>query len=770
MAFPDRVPRAVLVAFITVAACFAVLVASGSGSLESVSFRLIYDGMAVAVLVPWLALATVRPAWRPASRLMHAIAACLAAFVISSATSRYPRLSFEMLGYAVLIAELYLLLVAMMRRPFLRHQFERLALALCCVVCLLYLLEAIGLWQQWWSLVGGLTLPPVRPASIGLTYGSPNPVATVLLMLGTFGIGSIARHGRGGVGLAVVLVPLMAVAVLVSGSRGAWLGAAAGLAAMCAAAVVAFEPLRRRIRALAGSRWGGPAVVLLVMVMAGAIGAAAISGRLTTEGASYRAAFAAASLRMFEASPLVGVGPGTWQVLRELFTVSPEIDYYVPHAHDIYLMTFAEFGLVGVVAALTVFASIGQLVVRALRSGEWTVRLVGLAAVFTIVLFAAQQLVDVLVNVPGIMVAAALPIAWLDAAQLGDVARAGHAQTGPRAGRWQRMSAPLRRAAPAGAAAITCLIAIGLILIESVAVVADRSVAAAESGDWHRAAALAAQAASRDPGLNVYWYDLGAAAANSGEWQQADVALTRSATTDDFTYAWLDLAAVRWQLGDTAGARQALGRAERLGWQRAPLAFAAGWLRQQLGDERLATADYTSALVAAPLLAGDPYWSSTVATRSLWPSILASARQRLAGDAALQLDLSAGLDDAATAIAAQMARSDPRLYALVVPGWNGDPGALTKLVALAEDRPLDVVLATWTQVIALHRGDPAIARRFDVWLTITAGATSIPHVTFGKPQPVHTDDIDRYGSLYRRPVPQELVVNILPQLTWQSQP
>ncbi len=763
MTFPRRLANVALVVFVTFGAAFAVLLYPGSGSLELVHIRLVYDGVAITILLLWLGLAAIRPDWRPSSRLAPAVVACLAAFAISTATSRFPRLSVEMLGYAVLIAELYLLLVAMMRHAVLQRQFENLAVVLCGLTCVLFLVQAVGEWQQWWSLIGRLALPPLRPNYIGLRYGSPNPVATVALMLGAFGVASIARRGRAALAPVLVLLLLVGAAVLVSGTRGAWLGAGAGLVVLAAAGIWAFEPLRGRMRALGGSRRGVVVAVVVVALVGGAAEVASLTGRLNTGGADLRTAFAAASLKMFGASPLVGVGPGTWQVLRAAFTVPTDIDYYIPHAHDIYVMTLAEFGATGVMAALVVFACVGVLVARALRSRDQPTQLVGLAAVFVIVVFAAQQTVDVLVDVPGIMVATALPIAWLDAAELND--RGTTAAARP----WRRMPSAALRVVPIGAAAVTCLIAVGLILIESVAPTADNSVVAADKRDWHTAALLAAQAASRDPDLNVYWYNLGVSAANIGNLRQADAALTRSATTDDFTYAWLDLAAVRWKLDDTAGARQALDRAERLGWQRTPLAFAAGWLRQQLGDAHLAIADYADALAAAPLLAADPYWSSTAALRAMWPTIVGDASARAGGDAVLQLDLSAGLGDAGTAMAAQLAPADPRLYPLVIPAWNGDPAARAQIQALAESRPLDAAPAEWCQIIAMRRADTAVAQRFASWIAIAGGAVStVPHVTFGVAEPVPEVGDDSYASLYRRPVPQELVVSILPQLVWED--
>ena len=49
--------------------------------------------------------------------------------------------------------------------------------------------------------------------------------------------------------------------------------------------------------------------------------------------------------------PLTGQGPGSWAPDRIAFTDASEIDYYIPHAHNVPAQTLAEFGLVGVVAA-----------------------------------------------------------------------------------------------------------------------------------------------------------------------------------------------------------------------------------------------------------------------------------------------------------------------------------------------------------------------------------------------------------------------------------
>jgi hypothetical protein len=132
--------------------------------------------------------------------------------------------------------------------------------------------------------------------------------------------------------------------------------------------------------------------------------------------------------------------------------------------------------------------------------------------------------------------------------------------------------------------------------------------------------------------------------------------------------------------------------------------------------------------------------------------------------------LFSGQTDAAATLAGDLAASDSRLYPLLVPAWGGDATARARLVALAESRPLDIATASWCQLIAIHVGDGASALRFSAWLGVLNVGAPVARVVFGAPLQVPNDGIDRYGSLYRRPVPAELVVGILPQLAWRAQP
>ena len=762
--FPERLATAGLVVATTAGATFAVLV-GGFGLLE---FRLVFDTAAAVALVGWLTLAALHRSPLPSSRLTPAILACLTAFAVSTITSRAPRLSLEMFGYAVLLAEIYLLLVALMRRTRLRAHFARLALALCGIVCLLYLLQVFSAWREWWGLIGRLAVPPLRPAYLGLTLGSPNPLAALVLLLLVFGLFAADLRGRVSRVAAATVVLLVAAVVLLTASRGAWLGAAVGGAITGLAAITLIPGARGLAASLARSRTGLAGAAVLLLFLAAAAALVARSGRLVLDDPG-RDAFAAASLRMFQSSPLTGVGPGTWQVLREGYTLPGQYDAYVPHAHSIYWQTLAEFGLLGVVAGALVAISLALMILRALRSGDPSRRRVALAALFGVVLLAAHQVVDMFMNVPAILLAIALPLAWLDAVAPNDAD----------ARRWvgrPRLVVPgwvRQRALPLAMAVITCAMVVGLLRMEGVTGVAVRAVAAADSGDWADAAKLAGQAAAADPDLTGYQFTLGIAAANAGDLPVAETALARSAAADDSTFAWLDLDAVRWRLGDVNGTRLALSGAERLGLGRPKVALAAGWLRQQLGDRQEALDDYVATLAGAPTLAGDPFWSPAAAAGEIWPSVWAAAQAALGGRALLVLDLTAGRPDLATPVAAGLAQGDPALYSLVIAAWDGDADAWAALEALAAAHPLDADVVGWCELVAGQRHDQAAIGRYGRWAELNDSPASLPafaRVTTGLAPTASPSVFDDYALLYRRPVPPDQIVGILPQLAWQAEP
>ncbi len=114
--------RARMLAWVGLALLAAYLVFIGGGwlGIYTSGLRITTVAVAAVVLGTWAFVAWRRPEWRPRSVLLPPIVACLGSMAISTVFSRVPRVSLEYLGYAVLLAALYLLLVRLMAQPFFR--------------------------------------------------------------------------------------------------------------------------------------------------------------------------------------------------------------------------------------------------------------------------------------------------------------------------------------------------------------------------------------------------------------------------------------------------------------------------------------------------------------------------------------------------------------------------------------------------------------------------------------------------------------------------
>jgi tetratricopeptide (TPR) repeat protein len=299
-------------------------------------------------------------------------------------------------------------------------------------------------------------------------------------------------------------------------------------------------------------------------------------------------------------------------------------------------------------------------------------------------------------------------------------------------------------------------------------------VAAADAGDWAQAVSLSTDAVRADPDLTAYHFQLGVAAANAGNLELAAASLTKCATADDYPYAWLNLAAVRWKLGDAAGAKEALDRAERLGLQRVPIAVAAGWLRQQFGDTDAAIERYAGAVRLAPTLADDPFWRSSDAPPGGIEPILERAVETASPETGFLIAMILGRFDRAQDAIVRRTVSDPELFKTILAAWQGNTAESERLQATAADRPLDITVVSWARLVASHRGDLAAVDRYGTWLSILGsfegGAPPIARIVLDAPYPLPATLLDRYGSLYRRRVPAGQVVGILPQVVLKNEP
>jgi putative inorganic carbon (HCO3(-)) transporter len=200
------------------------------------------------------------------------------------------------------------------------------------------------------------------------TFGQPNPFAGYLEMVLPIALG-LAFWQRPWIGrpsrltlLALVATGVIGAGLLMSLSRGAWLGVAVGLVALFWAQV------RRGGLIVAG----GAALVVAVLVLDSVqLVPTAVSARLA-QVVQYFGLFDAsrvvptpqnwaivermahwqAAWNMYMARPILGVGPGHYALAYPEFRVNDFWIYPLGHAHNIYLNVMAETGFLGILAYL----------------------------------------------------------------------------------------------------------------------------------------------------------------------------------------------------------------------------------------------------------------------------------------------------------------------------------------------------------------------------------------------------------------------------------
>lgn len=208
---------------------------------------------------------------------------------------------------------------------------------------------------------------------------------------------NIVRNPLVSVGGSVAALLLAALAA--SFSRGGWVGALGGGAAMLLALVDGLgPPLRRRV--VRGVAIAAVAVVLLIIAGGGGLLPAAVSSRVESITRSIRLfdvrtvmitpdnfavvermAHIQAGWQMFVRNPLTGVGAGNFTRAYES-QLGGSIQPYAlhpwytsqGHAHNYYLHSAAEMGLLGLLSYLTLLGLVCRqalVTLRTLHAGPW---------------------------------------------------------------------------------------------------------------------------------------------------------------------------------------------------------------------------------------------------------------------------------------------------------------------------------------------------------------------------------------------------------------
>ena len=405
---------------------------------------------------------------------------------------------------------------------------------------------------------------------------------------------------------------------------------------------------------------------------------------------------------------MLGQGPGTWPMRRIEYTVPPEIDYYIPHAHSLYFQTLAELGIVGVVVGLVVLAVLGRLIWRGITDDDSTRRRFGWAALFSTAYFGAHQLLDFYPNMPAFLFAFAFPIAWLDA-------------TDPRPMFGVPESRVLRWIAVATAVVLVTASIGWVIVSERSGSLNLQVVELANQDRWDDALPLARHRWSKQIQQCRHINSRSGSQRAAGDPVRSEEAMYQAAIADDMPLSWLNSSAkLRLDRDDQAGAVDALDRALRLGSQQPAVAVNAALMWDQLGDPG-ARANYSRQRSRCCLPSPATPSGRGASAAAMMHDAKAIASRR---DPALALSLALNSDDleAAANLSRTLGTPQDREFAdLRHPGMVRRTRKHRRALPVAQERPLDAAVVGWATRLAVRQGDTDLAERYRHWAVIIEG-------------------------------------------------
>jgi hypothetical protein len=495
----------------------------------------------------------------------------------------------------------------------------------------------------------------------------------------------------------------------------------------------------------------GASLAIVVGVIALAVFAPSIARRVGESGEQTRTQYAIAAMRMFASEPFVGTGPGTWVIQRAAQTEVDEPDFVIPHAHNLELQTLAELGLTGAAAGGVVLASLGRLLRSAMRDPDPLRRRLGWVCFLALVYLGFHQLLDFYANMPAVLFAASVPVAFLDA-------------TSPRKATGSKgTTAITRRLASITMPIVVIAVSVGLLVNEVPASSSQQAVELADRGDWAAADAKARAAADVDPQIGSYSMVAGLTSVRAGDHLAAAGYFRSVAIATDLPEAWLDLAAEQLALGHQREAVTSLERAFRLGQQRPGVSMSVGALALRAGDNHLAVDGFTSLLARQPTAAADPWWSEQPERLAARDAAIARIHAAASGSVRWRVAMAMGESAVAHAIAAT--DQDAAFNALVIDAWDESKPAVEELAAECYASPMNPTrLTLCANVAARLRQQPWVDEMRDLLEVLQPDLSNGAGVIAIVDTPTVSDrlagpTVPFWGVFtYRRPVPRNLIV------------
>ncbi len=504
--------------------------------------------LVTALLGCWLLLRLARRRGLPPTPLNPLLYLGVFVWFASAFASSDPRMALESLWLPLTNVLLFFVMVDLLQSGseglLIDTQF-----LLAALVVVLAGVQLGSWWFGWgfatprlgWASVLGADLPlPLTPPRLFVPLGVSTWLAAytapLAVLAGAWGFSSRKRGTRNGfLFFAALLIAIM----LLTSSRGGWISLGAGAAVFAGLQLLRDARLRQRVR-----RYAIPLLLVIMVLLAVAafvlLHLSADPGH--SSGDILRFDLWRAALAITRDHPILGVGVGEFGHVYRDYRDPAYFDNRHSTAHNFYLNTLAETGVVGALVALALGALLLRAWWRNWNAAETPARRVRLSGAFAaLVGFGAQSFFDTFTSLPLALLALLL---------------AAYCVTPPRS----TLEPPLRGSRPAAAVALVLLLAFGAGLLRS-----DQAQAAFIASVNSGSLEAAQQANALDPGLRLYdlqiAYLQGQGSEGAAAVAQYQQALELEPTWDT---GWINLAALYQRQGETAPALAALQQADRI--------------------------------------------------------------------------------------------------------------------------------------------------------------------------------------------------------------
>jgi O-antigen ligase/Tfp pilus assembly protein PilF len=601
-------------------------------AVETFRATIVLHAVTGVVLVLYVSSLIARRRLSGGSPLDLPIMTMLAVLLVTTSTSLNWRVSLEVTLTMLMGMGVYYVLSD---RDLLRRWQLELALMLAVLAAALRGLWIVGGdyldWLRFSHAVNGSygIFPPTVP-KLHDVGDHPNLLGAILAMSLPFFAAMLFRRVPAAFrALAALGGAAVTIALFLSLTRSAWLGAAVGLgvSGMLWLALteqggkvfhsINFDTVRGRLAL------GGATIALALAIVAVAVAARSVNARpiwLFRESGSPRQDVIDAGASMFKDHPLLGTGPGVYGLLYPQYSgADPN---HAIHSHNGYLQMAIDSGIPGVLAMFALAGAVVWLLVRGLRAAEGDAQLSLIACTGALCAFAVFSVFDAPNGFKGPLVALAA---------VGAVASLSY-QEGR--GRLDDARVDLVGGAQLVARAVVPIALVGLLITWGRLDVAhyaySSSISGATANNWQQAVERGQRAVNLDPEFAIYRLQYGLTlgqaylAGNPSLLPEAEAQLQRGLQLEPRSgIGHANLALLFAAQGDRQQAREQAITAIHFANSDVAIVLAAGTALEKTGWDNDAIDVYSQALYLDPNLANSAFWRGSEFRQSHFDAIFA---------------------------------------------------------------------------------------------------------------------------------------------------